>query len=352
MAVGDDDEHPQAGEGRAAERDANSSNPFDRSPFDEEGRERLRADVENLKAEVDKQRDRIRRKSDEINKRSGRNLGFAVAIGVALGVALIASLLFVKQLFIIFGVAMVALLVLELASAMRQSGRDVPRIPSAVVAVLAIPVAYYFGPAWQWIAVLAGIVFVTMWRLVEASLTAPRPKRAEVWQDFLAGAFIQLYVTFLASFTVMLVAQERGQFWVLGIIIIVIAVDTGAYAVGLNFGRHKMAPRISPGKTWEGLGGAVLAAIVVAIPVSIFLLQQPWWLAFIIAPILVLTATAGDLTESMVKRDLGIKDMSSWLPGHGGFFDRLDSILPSGAIAFALYFWTASLGDGASVLGS
>ncbi|GGA73740.1 phosphatidate cytidylyltransferase [Pseudoclavibacter endophyticus] len=366
MAVGDDG-GPLNGDGRAeSERDARSAVPgggrsrrppfegaaFDRSPFDEHGRDRLRADVEQLRAEVDRHRDRFRRKSDEINQRSGRNLGFAIALGVALGVALIASLLFVKQLFIIFGVAMVALLVIELANAMRASGRDVPRVPSAAVAVVVVPVAYYFGPAGQWIALLAGIVIVTAWRLVEASFANPRPRRSEVWRDFLAGAFIQIYVTFLASFTVMLVAQERGEFWVLGIIIIVIAIDTGAYVVGLNFGKHKLAPRISPGKTWEGLAGAFLTAVIVSIPVSIFLLQQPWWLALVIAPILVVTATAGDLTESMFKRDLGIKDMSTWLPGHGGFFDRLDSILPSGAIAFALYFWTADWGGPLLILGS
>lgn len=312
-------------------------------PFDEEGRERIRAEVENLRAEVDRQRQRIRRKSDEINSKSGRNLGFAIGIGVALGLVVVASLLFVKQLFIVFGIAMVALLVIELASAMRASGRDVPRVPSAAVAVLIIPVAYYLGPAWQWVALLAAIMVVTVWRLVEASVASPRPSRADVWGDFLAGVFIQIYVTFLASFMVMLVAQERGEFWVLGFIIIVISIDTGAYVFGLNFGRHKMAPRISPGKTWEGLFGAVAVAVVVAIIVSITMLQQPWWFGLIVAPLLVITATAGDLTESMIKRDLGIKDMSSWLPGHGGFFDRLDSMLPSGAIAFALYFWTADL---------
>lgn len=303
----------------------------------------FRAEVDEIRAEVDRQRARFRRKRAEINERSGRNLGFAIGIGVVLGVAVLASLLFVKQLFIIFGLAMVALVVVELASAMRASGRDVPRVPSVAVAVVVVPVAYYFGPAWQWISLLGGIAVISVWRLAEASIASPRPRRAELWADLLAGAFIQIYVTFLGSFTVMLVAQERGEFWVLGFLLVVISIDTGAYVFGINFGRHKLAPRISPGKTWEGLAGATLTAIVVAIVVSVTLLQQPWWFGLVLAPLLVVTATAGDLTESMFKRDLGIKDMSSWLPGHGGFFDRLDSILPSGAIAFALYFWTADL---------
>ena len=326
MRADRDDERPPGG-------DAPSSTP---AP-DDDGRERIRA-------EVDRQRARFRRKQAEINAKSGRNLGFAIGIGVVLGVAVLASLLFVKQLFIIFGVAMVCLLVVELASALRASGRDVPRIPSVAVAVLVVPIAYYFGPGWQWVALLAGIAAVTGWRLVEASIASPRPRRTDVWHDFLAGAFIQVYVTFLGSFTVMLVAQEHGELWVLGMVLVVISIDTGAYVVGLNFGRHRLAPRISPGKTWEGLAGAFVTALVVSIVVSITLLHQPWWFGLIMAPLFVVTATAGDLTESMFKRDLGIKDMSSWLPGHGGFFDRLDSILPSGAMAFALYFWTADLG--------
>lgn len=313
---------------------------FDLSLFDEGGRERIRS-------EVDKQRDRIRRKQDEINERSGRNLVFAIGIGVVLGIVVLASLLFIKQLFVVFGIAMVGLLVVETASAMRASGRDVPRLPSAAVAVLAVPIAYAFGPAWQWVALLAGIAVVSLWRLGEVAVSRHRPKAIEVWRDILAGAFIQIYVTFLGSFMVVLVAQEHGEFWVLGCIIVVIAIDTGAYIFGLNFGRHKMAPRISPGKTWEGLLGACLVAIGVAIVVSITLLQQPWWFGLIMAPLLVVTATAGDLTESMIKRDLGIKDMSSWLPGHGGFFDRLDSMLPSGAIVFALYFWSADIAPAA-----
>lgn len=339
--------HPPAHEhGRAAhERDraGRDGSPFDLSPFDEEGRERIRSEVENLRAEVDKQRDRIRRKQDEINQRSGRNLFIAIGIGVVLGGVVLASLLFVKQLFIVFVVAMVGLLVIETASAMRASGRDVPRVPSAAVAVLIVPTAYFFGPAGQWVALLVGIALVTLWRLVEVAVARPRPSRADVWRDVLAGVFIQIYITFLGSFMVVLLAQERGEFWVLGCIIVVIAIDTGAYVAGLNFGRHKMAPRISPGKTWEGLLGACLVAIGAAILVSVLMLQQPWWFGLIMAPLLVVTATAGDLTESMIKRDLGIKDMSSWLPGHGGFFDRLDSMLPSGAMVFALYFWSADL---------
>ncbi len=146
-----------------------------------------------------------------------------------------------------------------------------------------------------------------------------------------------IYVAFMAGFTVLLTAQDGGQWWTLAFLIVVVAVDTGAYASGLAFGKHLMAPTISPKKTWEGFAGSVAAALIAGILLAIFMLQQPWWVGVILALAMVLTATSGDLAESLIKRDLGIKDISSFLPGHGGFLDRLDSALLSGAVAYALF---------------
>ena len=111
----------------------------------------------------------------------------------------------------------------------------------------------------------------------------------------------------------------------------------GYYASGLLFGKHPMAPLISPKKTWEGFAGSVIAATVAGVLLALLMLHQPWWVGVILAFALVLTATVGDLTESLIKRDLGTKDMSTWLPGHGGLLDRLDSALPSAAAAYALF---------------
>ncbi len=146
-----------------------------------------------------------------------------------------------------------------------------------------------------------------------------------------------MYVTLLGSFAILLLAENGGEWWVLGFLIVVVAVDTGAYASGLSFGRHPMAPTISPKKTWEGFAGAAVAAIVAGVLISVFMIHQPWWFGVIFGVVALLTATVGDLAESLIKRDLGIKDMSSWLPGHGGFLDRLDSILPSAAATYVLF---------------
>jgi len=132
-------------------------------------------------------------------------------------------------------------------------------------------------------------------------------------------------------------ALPQGEWWLLGTIIIVIANDTGAWAVGRAFGRHKMAPSISPGKSWEGFAGGVAASVIAGVLIAIFMWQHQWWVG-VIAGILILgTGTMGDLAESLIKRDIGVKDMSSWLPGHGGVLDRLDSIIPSVIGAFGLY---------------
>ena len=116
-----------------------------------------------------------------------------------------------------------------------------------------------------------------------------------------------------------------------------ISTDTGAYAAGLLLGRHKMAPRISPKKTWEGFGGSILAALIAGILMVTLLLHLSILDGIVFGIAIALTATLGDLTESLIKRDLGIKDISNWLPGHGGFLDRLDSVLPSAAMAYALF---------------
>jgi phosphatidate cytidylyltransferase len=279
----------------------------------------------------------VRATNDKINARTGRPLAAALSVGLLLGLGLLFSLIFIKAIFMIFAVPLIAFTAFELASALRYAGRDVPRLPTIIAAVAIIPASFFWLAEGHWLAALGGFVLITLWRLAEVLVSKHRTSGADLVKDLAAGAFIQGYVTFLASFTVLLTAQDGGQWWTLAFMIVVIAVDTGAYASGLLFGKHPMAPVISPKKTWEGFAGSVVVAVVAGVLLALLMLHQPWWVGVILGVTMVLTATMGDLAESLIKRDLGIKDISTWLPGHGGFLDRLDSMLPSAAVAYALF---------------
>ncbi len=303
----------------------------------EELEARAHALEEDFKAQVAATRAQIDATNVKIEARTGRNLPLAILIGVGLGLALVFSLIFVKALFMIFAGALIGFTSFELASALRFAGRDVPRWPTAAVAVAAVPAAFYLADQGRWLVTLAGILFVALWRVVELAGPGHRGTARALWSDVAAGTFIQAYVPFLGSFAVLLAAQNGGEWWTLAFLLLVISIDTGAYATGLLFGKHAMAPRISPKKTWEGFAGSVVMALLAGVLLAVFMLQEPWWFGLIFGAVIVFTATVGDLTESLIKRDLGIKDISTWLPGHGGFLDRLDSILPSAAAAYVLF---------------
>ena len=313
-----------------------------------------RAEFEAGFADIEAQ---VRARNEKINARSGRNLGMAIVVGLALGGGLLASLLIVKELFMLFAVVLLVVTAFELTTALRSAGRDVPRVPIIIAALAAVPGSFYslddiahqFGftePAdvigiqrdgLHWLVILGGMLLVTLWRLAEQLVPSRRAAPREVLKDLAAGVFVMGYVVFLASFAVVLTASEGGQWWTLAFLIVVVSTDVGAYASGLRFGKHPMAPTISPKKTWEGFAGAAVIATIAGVLLAIFMLQQPWWVGVILAVTMLLTAVSGDLAESLIKRDLGIKDISSWLPGHGGLLDRLDSALLSGAVAYALF---------------
>ena len=304
-------------------------------------RAEIRAQVKvrraELKAQMDATRAQIDQANEKIEARTGRNLPLAILIGLALGLAMLFSLIVVKELFMIVAAFLIGFTAFELASALRSSGRRVPRWPTVIAALATVPAAFYLGNDGKWLVSLAGIAFVTLWRVAELGSRRHRGPAREVWLDLAAGTFIQVYIPFLASYAVLLAAQDGGQWWTLAFLILVISTDTGAYATGLTFGKHPMAPRISPKKTWEGFAGSVLAAFLAGILLSVFMLHEPWWFGFVFGAVIVATATIGDLTESLIKRDLGIKDISTWLPGHGGFLDRMDSIVVSAAAAYLLF---------------
>ncbi|RQP12682.1 MAG: phosphatidate cytidylyltransferase [Microbacteriaceae bacterium] len=321
--------------------------PAKRNPLEElEARaQQTRADLEahaqhareEFEARVGHAREQFDATQEKIKQRTGRNLLAAIGIGVLLGGILLVSLLFYTWLFILFAAFLVGFTVWELSTALRREGRDVPRVASIVVGIAALPAAYFWHVPGLWLAVLAGIAIISLWRIGELLRPSHRAPARAVLADIGAGLFVQLYVVFLAGFYVVLAGEEGGQWWVLAALIVVVSTDIGAYAAGLSFGRHKLAPRISPGKTWEGFAGAAVVAMGAGTLLAWLMLDEPWWEGTIMGLVLMLVGTMGDLIESLIKRELGIKDISGWLPGHGGFLDRLDSILPSAAVAYAFY---------------
>ena len=312
-----------------------------RSDTGEHIRDQWRAARDELESQVSQAREQFDQANERIKQRTGRDLIVAILIGVAIGAVLLASLLFIKALFIPFAVAAGLLGTYELSRALRAGGRRIDIVPQLIGGTAVLLVGYFAALWLSWVVLFAAIVFVTVWRMVAQMVAQDGRTYGDVLADVLVGAFVQVYVPFLTSVALMLLSRENGEWWVLSFVAIAVAADTCAYASGLAFGKHPMAPRISPKKTWEGFAGAVAGALIVGVLMSVFLLHLPWWGGLLLGAAILISATLGDLGESMLKRDLGIKDMSSWLPGHGGLLDRLDSILPSTVPALALWYLLA-----------
>ncbi|HCM51415.1 phosphatidate cytidylyltransferase [Microbacterium sp. UBA837] len=276
--------------------------------------------------------------NERIKKRTGRDLILAILIGVGIGAVALLSLIFIKWVFIFLALGVVVLGVVEFSRALAGSDRRIDLAPQIVAAVVVLLSGAFLELWLHWVALFAALAFVVVWRLITQMAAADGRRYSAVTSDVLAGTFVVFYVPFLASMAMVLLRQDAGEWWIIAFIAVAVVADTAAYASGLTFGKHPMAPRISPNKTWEGFAGAVVGAVAAGILLGIFMLGIPWWAGAILGAVILGTATTGDLGESMVKRDLGIKDMSSWLPGHGGVLDRLDSILPSATAALALYY--------------
>ncbi|GAA4190765.1 phosphatidate cytidylyltransferase [Microbacterium oryzae] len=299
--------------------------------------ERVSAARGEFEHQVAYAREKFEQRNQRLKQRTGRDLIAAVLIGVAAGAVLLVSLLVVKTLFVLVALLVSVLGVHELWRALRRGGRRVDLAPQLIAVVLLLS-AGYFADSWlHAVSLFVSLTIIVVWRLMAQMMAEDGRPHREVLADVVVGAFVPLYVPLLASLALVLLRAEDGEWWVLAFLIVAVVADTAAYASGLAFGKHPMAPRISPKKTWEGFAGAALAAVVAGALLAQFMLEIPWWTGLIFGAVILCTATAGDLGESMIKRDLGIKDMSSMLPGHGGVLDRLDSMLPSAVAALALH---------------
>ncbi|MEU7604506.1 phosphatidate cytidylyltransferase [Streptomyces sp. NPDC040724] len=263
-------------------------------------------------------------------KRAGRDLRAAIGVGVGLGAVIFASLLIVKAVFVGVVVAAVVVGLWELTSRLQEKkGIKAPLVPLAVGGAAMVIAGYVRGAEGAWVAMALTVLAVLVWRMTEPP--------EDYLKDVTAGAFAAFYVPFLATFVAMLLTADDGAERVITFLLLTVVSDTGAYAVGWRFGKHKLAPRISPGKTREGLFGAVAFAMAAGALCMEFLIDGgAWWQGLLLGLAVAVSATLGDLGESMIKRDLGIKDMGTLLPGHGGIMDRLDSLLPTAPVVWLL----------------
>jgi phosphatidate cytidylyltransferase len=260
--------------------------------------------------------------------RAGRDLRAAIGVGVSLVAVIVASLLLWRPAFLAVLTAAIMVAVVELGRAVRAGGFRPPLVPLLVGAFVMEGLAWSRGSTGLVVGFLLTALAVLLWRLGHGP--------AGYLKDAASGVLVALYVPLLAGFAVLLLVPDDGAARVLAFIATVVASDVGGYAAGVMFGKHPMAPSISPKKSWEGMAGSVLACMLVATPFVVLALDGPWWGGLVFGAALAASATIGDLGESLIKRDLGIKDMGNLLPGHGGIMDRLDSLLPSAAVAYLL----------------
>jgi phosphatidate cytidylyltransferase len=260
--------------------------------------------------------------------RMGRNLPAAAAIGVVLGGLALLTLFTVKATFLLYVGAVVALALWELRQALAERGIRLPLVPIGVGGVAMFTLAYWYG-AQPAVAALAVTVLVLLaWRLPGGS--------AGYLRDVTASVFTLVYVPLLGIFVPLMLSMPDGARRVLIFVALPVFSDVGGYFAGILLGRHLMVPRISPKKTWEGTAGSVLACLAVGAVALPWLLHAQVWQGLVLGAAGAAAAIFGDLVESMIKRDLEIKDMGTVFPGHGGAMDRLDSLVFVAPVAWLL----------------
>lgn len=260
--------------------------------------------------------------------RAGRNIPASIAVGLSLLAIVLLPLFFLKDFWWVVPTAAACLGSWEMARAMRAGGASAPIVPVVSGAVAIIALAWYTGIEGLSVGLLIAVLAALVWRMGEGPVGYQR--------DMGAAALILVYVPFLLGFAALLAKPDDGAWRILVTLLAVVLSDTGGYVAGVIFGKHPMAPAISPKKSWEGFTGSILAAAVGSAILGAIMLDLAPWKGAIFGVVVSAAAVLGDLAESLIKRDLGVKDMSGLLPGHGGLMDRLDSILFAVPTAYLL----------------
>lgn len=260
--------------------------------------------------------------------RAGRNLPVAIGVGVGLALVVVASLVFYRPAFLaVVGIA-VLISVWEISRAVATTRVRAPRTPLLIGSVAMVALTWLTGPSGLAVATMLTALAVLIWRLSDGPIG--------YFRDASIGVFIVLYVPLLACFAVLMLRPDDGVARIVTFIALVVCSDVGGYAAGVRFGKRPMAPSISPKKSWEGFAGAILTAAIGGLLLVGLWLDGTWWQAALTGVAVACSATLGDFGESIIKRDLELKDMGNLLPGHGGLMDRMDSLLPSAAVAYGL----------------
>lgn len=270
--------------------------------------------------------------------RAGRNLPAAIGVGLLmLGVVLV-GLMWSQPLLVIALIALSGIGCWEVARATTHAKTAVPQMPLYLSSVLLPVSAIWGGVEALGFSYIACILIALLFRLMEGLKGAVA--------SVMSSVFIISWVPLLLSFALLILDSENGQWLIATLLLLAVANDTFGYIVGVLIGKHPMAPKISPKKSWEGFAGSMIGSMAIGACAMHFWLEMPWWTGVILAFFTTIAATTGDFAESMVKRELGIKDMSNLLPGHGGIMDRLDSILfviPLGYVISHVLAWSVEV---------
>ena len=261
--------------------------------------------------------------------RAGRNLPAAITTAVVLVGALAATLVFAEHAFVALVVALCLAATWELGGAFARLGVRVPMAPVYVGTIGILVSAWSLGIEATMVSLYLTVFVLIAWRLMdgrgEAAIT-----------DVVTSVFTVVYVPFLASFVVLMLAAFHSPLIVAAYVAVTVSNDLGGWAAGVLFGKHPMVPKISPKKSWEGFAGSVLMCALVGVG-AMHMLGGAWWWGIILGVAAAIVGTIGDLTESLIKREVGLKDMSNLLPGHGGVLDRLDSLLMTAPVFYVVF---------------
>lgn len=276
-------------------------------------------------------------KAPKPKNKAGRDLGAAVTTGVVLGALVIAAVYVGPMAWYPLVALAIGLAMWEVLTRLREAGYQQPRTLLILLGQIMVWASAFYSTAGLVAGFAITMLFIMFWRMFHRG----RQETPEHYlRDTAVGIFVLAWIPLFGSFAAMISLIDEGgvpgSHFIIAFMLCVVASDVGGYAAGVMFGSHPMAPAVSPNKSWEGFAGSMAFGLITGVLVVVLLIDGPWWMGLILGAALVVCATMGDLVESQFKRELGIKDMSNLLPGHGGLMDRLDGMLPAACATYIL----------------